>query len=180
MNINPGDIVETIDDSLKGRVLSVKNDIVKIETDEGFEIEAGIGEIIKIANTDTIHVSNHEIFNALTEKKLSEKRTKLSSKREKVVPPMEVDLHIRQLINSTKGMTNYDMLTVQLDTAKRQLEFAIKKRVQKVVFIHGVGEGVLKTELDYLFGRYDNITFYDADFKKYGFGATEVYIYQNP
>lgn len=179
MNINPGDIVETIDDSLKGKVLSVKNSIVKIETDDGFEIEASIEEVIKIDNIDPIYVSNNEIFNALSEKKLSEKRTKLSSKREKVVPPMEVDLHIGQLVNSTKGMTNYDMLIVQLDTAKRQLEFAIKKRIQKVVFIHGVGEGVLKTELDYLFGRYDNITFYDADFKKYGFGATEVYIYQN-
>ncbi len=179
MNINPGDIVETIDDSLKGRVLSVKNDIVKIETDDGFEIEAGIEEIIKIDYTDPIRVSNQEIFNALTDKKLSEERIKISSKREKVVPPMEVDLHIGQLVNSTKGMTNYDMLTIQLDTAKSQLEFAIKKRIQKIVFIHGVGEGVLKTELDYLFGRYDNLTFYDADFKKYGFGATEVYIFQN-
>lgn len=180
MNINPGDIVETIDDSLKGKVLSVKSNIVKIETDDGFVIEVGIEEIIKIDNVDPISVSSHEIFNALSEKELSKKRIKLSSKREKVTPPMEVDLHIGQLVNSTKGMTNYDILTIQLDTAKRQLEFAIKKRIQKIVFIHGVGEGVLKTELDYLFGRYDNITFYDADFKKYGFGATEVYIYQNP
>ena len=76
-------------------------------------------------------------------------------------------------------MANHDMLTLQLDTAKRQLEFAIRKRIQKVVFIHGVGEGVLKIELDYLFGRYGNVKFYDADYQKYGLGATEVYIYQN-
>jgi len=66
---------------------------------------------------------------------------------------------------------------LQLDTARRQLEFAIRKRIQKVVFIHGVGEGVLKTELEYLFGRY-NVKYYDADYQKYGLGATEVYIYQ--
>jgi dsDNA-specific endonuclease/ATPase MutS2 len=71
------------------------------------------------------------------------------------------------------------MLTLQMDTAKRQLEFAIRKRIQKVVFIHGVGEGVLKTELEYLFGRYNNVKYYDADYQKYGLGATEVYIYQN-
>ena len=47
------------------------------------------------------------------------------------------------------------------------------------VFIHGVGEGVLKLELEYLFSRYDNVKFYDADYQKYGLGATEVYIYQN-
>jgi dsDNA-specific endonuclease/ATPase MutS2 len=92
---------------------------------------------------------------------------------------MEVDLHIHQLTNSTKHMNTYDMLTLQMDTAKRQLEFAIRKRIQKVVFIHGVGEGVLKTELEYLFGRYNNVKYYDADYQKYGLGATEVYIYQN-
>ena len=76
-------------------------------------------------------------------------------------------------------MTNHDMLTLQLDTAKRQLEFAIRKKIQRVVFIHGVGDGVLKLELQYLFGRYDNVKYYDANLQKYGLGATEVYIYQN-
>jgi DNA-nicking Smr family endonuclease len=76
-------------------------------------------------------------------------------------------------------MSNYDMLNLQLDTARHKLEFAIQKRIQKVVFIHGVGEGVLKSELDYLFGRYDNVKYYAADYQKYGQGATEVYIYQN-
>jgi len=47
------------------------------------------------------------------------------------------------------------------------------------VFIHGVGEGVLRTELEFLLGRYSNVTFYDAEYAKYGVGATEVYIYQN-
>mgnify|MGYP001799866207 CR=1 FL=1 len=70
------------------------------------------------------------------------------------------------------------MLNLQLEPAKRQLEFAMSKRIQKVVFIHGVGAGVLKEELKYLFKRYP-LEFYDADYQKYGLGATEVYIYQN-
>ena len=80
---------------------------------------------------------------------------------------------------STRGMSNFDMLNVQIATAKRQLEFAMSKRIQKVVFIHGVGAGVLKEELFYLFKRYPNISHYDADFQKYGLGATEIYIHQN-
>jgi dsDNA-specific endonuclease/ATPase MutS2 len=47
-----------------------------------------------------------------------------------------------------------------------------------MVFIHGKGEGVLKLELEYLLKRY-NVKFYDANYQKYGLGATEVYIYQN-
>ena len=92
---------------------------------------------------------------------------------------MEVDLHINQLVKSSRGMTNYEMLNLQLQTAKRQLEFAIHKRVQRIVFIHGVGEGVLRQELETLFRRYDNLTYYDANYQKYGLGATEVYIHQN-
>ncbi|MFY7731354.1 MAG: DNA mismatch repair protein MutS, partial [Flavobacterium sp.] len=32
----------------------------------------------------------------------------------------------------------------------------------------------------YLLGRYEQVTFGDANYQKYGLGATEVYIKQNP
>ena len=88
-------------------------------------------------------------------------------------------MHIHQLTDSTKGMTNFAMLNLQLETARGQLEFAIRERMPKMVFIHGVGEGVLKQELHTVLRRYNNVTFYDADYKEYGLGATEVKIFQN-
>ena len=75
-------------------------------------------------------------------------------------------------------MNNYDILNIQTETIKRQMEFAIRNRIPKVVFIHGVGEGVLKAELDFLLGRYDGIKFQEANYQKYGMGATEVYFLQ--
>src|SRR5690606_17240604 len=98
---------------------------------------------------------------------------------ERHAPKMEVDLHIHQLTPSYKGMGNFEILNLQLETAKHRLEFAMAKRIQKVVFIHGVGEGVLREELYSLFRRYENVKYYDADYQKYGLGATEVYILQN-
>jgi dsDNA-specific endonuclease/ATPase MutS2 len=91
---------------------------------------------------------------------------------------MEVDLHIEKLVQNFRGMSNFDILNMQMDTVKHKLEFAIKNRLPKMVLIHGVGEGVLKAELDFLLGRYDNITFQDANYQKYGLGATEVYFIQ--
>jgi dsDNA-specific endonuclease/ATPase MutS2 len=76
-------------------------------------------------------------------------------------------------------MTNFEILNLQLDTAKRQLDFAIRKKIQKVVLIHGVGEGILKEELYFLLKRYENAKYYDADYQKYGLGATEVYFFQS-
>ena len=74
-------------------------------------------------------------------------------------------------------MDNFDILSYQIDTAKHKLEFAIKNRLPRIVFIHGVGEGVLKQELNYLFGRYP-VIISEASYQKYGLGATEVYIIQ--
>jgi dsDNA-specific endonuclease/ATPase MutS2 len=75
-------------------------------------------------------------------------------------------------------MTTFDILNYQMDTARRQLEFAMRKRIQRVVFVHGVGEGVLREELRTLFRRYEDLRVGDADYRKYGMGATEVYIPQ--
>jgi dsDNA-specific endonuclease/ATPase MutS2 len=76
-------------------------------------------------------------------------------------------------------MNNFDILNIQTETAKRHIEFAIRNRIPKIVFIHGVGEGVLKAELDFMLKRYENISFQDANYQKYGMGATEVYFKQN-
>ena len=80
----------------------------------------------------------------------------------------------------TRGLDNFTMLNIQLDTARHKITFAISKKIQRIVFIHGVGEGVLRYELHRLLKEYEGqLKFYDADYQKYGIGATEVYFFQN-
>lgn len=173
-----GDRAEVLDEAISGIVQKVDGDEVTLITDDGFPMHFPADDLVKIEGD--ISVSNYEVAQIKKEKEIPKKRKGPTIKpKERTAPKMEVDLHIHQLVKSSKGMSNFDMLNIQLDTAKRQLDFAIRKRIQKVVFIHGVGEGVLKEELRYLFNRYDNVKFYDADYQKYGLGATEVYIYQN-
>ncbi|MDF0715835.1 DNA mismatch repair protein MutS [Muricauda sp. 334s03] len=173
-----GDRAEVLDEAISGIVQKVDGDGITLITDDGFPMHFSADDLVKIEGD--ISVSNYEVSQIKKEKEIPKKRKAPTIKpKERSAPKMEVDLHIHQLVKSSKGMSNFDMLNIQLDTAKRQLDFAIRKRIQKVVFIHGVGEGVLKEELRYLFNRYDNVKFYDADYQKYGLGATEVYIYQN-
>ena len=183
MNFQVGDRVETIDDVITGTVQAVNGNTITVETDEGFPLKYEASELVKIT-TDEIacDLSNQKIYNAIQEKEAAKKPKRILEKtrKERKETVMEVDLHIHQLTKAYKGLSNYDMLTLQTDTAKRQLEFAIRNRIPKVVFIHGVGAGVLKEELAYLFRRFDNVKYYDANYQKYGLGATEVYIYQNP
>ena len=182
MKFEIGDKVEVLDDALKGKVVAINGDVVSIETTEGFALDFYEAELVKTSDEQNrlISSSNISMSQILQEKKIQKKPGSVRVKpKERNLPPMEVDLHIEKLVNSYRGMSNHEILNLQMDTAKRQIEFATRKRIQKIVFIHGVGEGVLKAELDYLLGRYDNLKFYDADYQKYGVGATEVYFYQN-
>jgi len=177
-----GDKVLVLDEDFTGVVKKIKRAVITIETADGFLLDFQGQELVIMKSGKSIKealFSNSNIDHVISEKEQQKKRQLKTRAKQRFETTMEVDLHINQLVKSSKGMTNHDMLTLQLGTAKRQLEYAISKRIQKVVFIHGVGEGILKAELEYLFGRYDNVKFYDANYQKYGLGATEVYIFQN-
>ncbi len=181
MNFKIGDTVETIDDAITGKVINIENTTITIEASDGFEFQFAAYELMLSAYETAI---DNAIYNAnidaVKQEKASKKRKNTTVKpKERHAPKFEVDLHIHHLTPSNKYMSNFEMLNLQLDTAKRQLEFAIKKRIPKLVFIHGVGEGVLRQELETLLSRYEGISFYDADYKTYGLGATEVKFFQN-
>lgn len=90
---------------------------------------------------------------------------------------IEVDLHINELVDSTAGMSNGDMLQLQLDKFHAVIDDNKNRKGQKIVFIHGKGEGVLRKEIETLLkSRYKSYYFQDASFREYGFGATMVTI----
>lgn len=183
MKFKAGDEVTVLDDSFNGRVKGYRKGRVVIETAEGFELDFEERELVKITNAGELKsfISSQSLGAVHKDKQEPKKRSFIKEKRSrKNEVVLEVDLHIEKLVPNKRGMSNYDILTLQSETAKRQLDFAIKNRIPKVVLIHGVGEGVLKAELYFLLGRYDGITFQNADYQKYGLGATEVYIKQNP
>lgn len=178
---NKGDKVAVLDDAIEGVIISVKNDDITIDTTDGFELTFKRSELIKVGDSSAINqaskFSDIEIAKVQKVTK-NQHRVNIEKKSRKEEFVLEVDLHIEKLVKSFKHMTNFDILNLQVDTARGQLEFAIKNRIPRVVFIHGMGEGVLKEELDFLLGRYSKITFQDANYRKYGLGATEVFLKQ--
>lgn len=89
---------------------------------------------------------------------------------------IEVDLHIDELVDTTAGLSNADMLNLQVDEFRKVMDANLRSHGQKIVFIHGKGDGVLRQalmkELNY---RYKGkVEVQDASFREYGFGATQV------
>ncbi len=105
------------------------------------------------------------------------KPAKAHAQRINLNEPLVIDLHIDQLVDTTAGLSNSDMLNLQVDKFREVMDANLQHHGRKIVFIHGKGEGVLRKallkELNY---RYKGHDVQDASFREYGFGATQVKI----
>ena len=100
-------------------------------------------------------------------------------KKEKDSKPdlIEVDLHIDELIDTTQGLSPADILEYQLRKFREVMDENARHKGQKIVFIHGKGDGVLKNSiLKELKTNYRTVYYQDASFREYGYGATMVTI----
>lgn len=124
-------------------------------------------------------IDSSQLEDAMRAKRQADKPNRQPVQRkEKRAQIIEVDLHIHELLDSTAGLSNSDMLEVQLNEFRRVMNENLRNKGQKIVFIHGKGEGVLRNallkELNY---KYKQCSVQDASFREYGFGATQVTIH---
>ncbi|MDG5800424.1 DUF2027 domain-containing protein [Marinilabiliaceae bacterium ANBcel2] len=123
-------------------------------------------------------LSKNEAESVIREKESDssfQRRRSLKRKKQKGIE--EVDLHIHELIDDSSGLSNGEMIQIQLDKFHEVMESNLNNRGHKIVFIHGVGNGRLKTELRKLLDRrYNKVYYQDASFKEYGYGATMIII----
>ncbi|PTN05288.1 DUF2027 domain-containing protein [Mangrovibacterium marinum] len=131
-------------------------------------------------NESDMEKAMKELTNKELKKQAREKEPARNSEKVKVELPelLEVDLHIDELIDNTAGLSNKDMLDLQMKTFREKMEEAISSNaVKRVVFIHGLGNGVLKAELRReLSSKYKKYAHQDASFQEYGYGATMVIV----
>ncbi len=170
--------------SVEIRIDTVK--FYKLHTFSGsvfFEEPALIYDIVKDdIPAKQVYVSAEEIQMALLQKKSADKPkpqpiVKTNHVRGGKSGIVEIDLHIDALLDDIQGMSNAEILNYQLDKFREVMGTYKNKREQKIVFIHGKGEGVLrKAILDELKRKYSNCRYQDASFQEYGFGATMVTI----
>ena len=90
-------------------------------------------------------------------------------------PKYELDLHIDQLVDDVKGLTNAEIMHIQLSALQRYLNLAIAHRQDRMVVIHGLGKGKLREEVHKLLKSVPEVARYKNEWSgRYGFGATEI------
>lgn len=87
-----------------------------------------------------------------------------------------VDLHIGELVDNILGMSSNDIFRIQINYFKKMLESAITNEYDKVTFIHGVGNGVLKNAIIEELKNYENTSNRMASIMRFGVGAIDVMI----
>ncbi len=87
-----------------------------------------------------------------------------------------VDLHIGEVVNNIAGLSSRDMLDIQVNHFKKALDSAIENDYQKVTFIHGVGNGILKNKIIDELKAYEHLENRMASITKFGVGAIDVII----
>ena len=92
-------------------------------------------------------------------------------------PSLSIDLHIEALTKDAWAMSNSEMMTLQMGTFEKQFEAAIANGMDEIIFIHGVGNGVLRDAIHKRLSGNKNVQYFeDAQKEKFGYGATKVKI----
>ncbi|MDK7374482.1 MULTISPECIES: Smr/MutS family protein [Weeksella] len=164
-----GDKVKAIDDNVQGTVTKVHLPKIWVSDEHGFEYIFFENELI-------LDQPIRYDFSTEEENTTFEKPKFKTFRKSHRTPYLtrEVDLHIEFLVENTQLLNQSEILQIQLDIAREEIEKVMDEDQIRLILIHGFGKGVLKRELIELLYRYTNIEFYDANFREYHGNAIEV------
>ena len=157
---------------------------VELENEYGFDEVYNTSELVPEASKKDYQTDNlafdKQVVSKINADSLAQKDQQLKKKFKHLDHYGErdldiIDLHIENLIDSHRGMSNAQILNIQMVHFRRFLNASINKQHRKIVVIHGVGEGVLRSEIRKELNYYhSHLEFYDASYQEFGMGATEI------
>ena len=182
MKFKVGQKVTFLHETGGGKIIKIEGVNYFVEDETGFDRPFLENELAAIHGTDyrLNDIENLDLTedNTITTQKhqvLSERQTGTS----KALDFWEIDLHIEEITESHRGLSNFEILSKQVSEFRYFFKKAKEQRVSKLVVIHGVGEGVLKEEIRSYLGKQSGVEFYYADFREYGKGATTIELHYN-
>lgn len=172
MSVNPGDKVQFLNEEGGGTVIRVAAQKAVVEDEHGFERIVAITELVPLAGKNEWRKRLSEAEPPLKPEAGIPKPVKKVRKPQAEVE--EVDLHIQHLADRYKHMTNREIVLLQMSHFRSAVSSARERKASSLIVIHGVGKGVLKAEIRQVLKDMERCSFEDANYLKYGYGATEI------
>jgi dsDNA-specific endonuclease/ATPase MutS2 len=133
-----------------------------VENEFGIELQVFEQNLVKIHSED------------YPDKVIIKDTDKETKPTPKISQKPELDLHIENFDIETKYMSNGEILQFQIRKAIDFTHKMISNNQNRFIIIHGVGEGILKTEIRSRLSKFSGVSLTDADSNEFGNGATLV------
>ena len=190
-----GDLVKFLNDVGTATVLRVEGNVVIVEDEDGFERSVERAELMDAGDRDQDEkkYGNRlpDVAQLLTQE-VGERRMKelqrdfevryqhaQATSMSRRDAHMEVDLHIHELVDDQRGLADGAKLAIQMAHFDRMMDIAKREKLRRIVFIHGVGQGVLRHQIrTALDQHHPDCNYREGDPRRYGSGATEVWLGQ--
>ena len=193
--VKVGDRVKFLNDVGEGVVIKVETSIAIVEDESGFDHEYDLAELLPVGGEveeEERYGNNLPDMSEVLARDISEEKQKklqeafdikyaneIATNQKRRGEFMEVDLHFHELVEDISGLKDRTKLDIQLNHFERMMRIAAEQRIRKVIFIHGVGQGVLRHQIrSRLEMYYPECSVRDANPREYGSGATEVLLGQ--
>ncbi|MCC6601327.1 MAG: Smr/MutS family protein [Crocinitomicaceae bacterium] len=197
MEFNIGDRVRFLNDEGEGKIIAfLPEGMAMVEDTSGFAFEHSVTELVPVKDPAKewrgyreLEPDINDIVERNTDSKISKKVNddfkliykKISASNERRRgETLEVDLHAHELLDRHEHLSPGEIVKIQMEHFERMLRNAEEHKIHRIIFIHGVGQGVLRAEIRKLLHHYyPHCEFMDAPYHQYGQGATEVRIRPN-
>ena len=152
-----GDQVLFKNENQIGVIISIiSNSKFLVKTNEGFDVETNIGDIILVdPSTNNVEAYGKKIINKDKPAISNKKNTKSKNKNKS---SLIVDLHFENLdLHNVKKKL---ILPIQIDYCRKKIDQAIiNSTINKLIIIHGIGDGILKQKVHEILQEY-SLTYY--------------------
>jgi len=87
-----------------------------------------------------------------------------------------VDLHIEKITDDWKGLSNFEIITIQLKEFEKWYDLAVAHHQPSLIVIHDVGKGRLKEEIHDVLKTKREVKYFVNQYDgRFGYGATEIF-----
>lgn len=167
-HLKVGSEVSFLTETGKGKILEIAANKVKVEDEFGFEKWYSKQDLVPVMQLKSDQIEDISIH--YKESSSTTKKSKSIEKSKEWV----IDLHLENLVDSNKGMSNHEIVLLQLKHFKNFLQEAEKAKVAKILVIHGQGTGKLKSEIKQIVDGIKGAEMYDANYLVKGPGASYI------
>ena len=162
--------MKLIDEAGEGLVVALLGDRCEVLFDHGFSHQHLADELILASPLPL------DLGGVLPSQKGDKPSQPAKSSKPSAPDVLEVDLHLEALVDFPRRIQPAEALEMQKSAARKALSRCRSQHISRLVLIHGLGEGVLKSVLVDWLRKEEGVEFYDASYARYGRGATEVRI----